>query len=144
VTSGGSGNCTFGGTTYFQPVGEILSVYGLTLVTDDDDPPPPPPPPDACDSYPNVFTGSLSGTGDYEYEPNGSYVYWGQSGTHEGCLSGQANADFDLYLQRWTGSGWSTVVSSTGSTSSETLTYNGTPATTGTPRTRSADLAATR
>jgi streptogrisin C len=33
VTSGGSGNCTSGGTTYFQPVTEILSVTGLTLVT---------------------------------------------------------------------------------------------------------------
>ena len=32
VTSGGSGNCTSGGTTYFQPVNEILSAYGLTLV----------------------------------------------------------------------------------------------------------------
>lgn len=33
VLSGGSGNCTTGGTTFFQPVNEILSVYGLTLVT---------------------------------------------------------------------------------------------------------------
>ncbi|MEQ4721956.1 S1 family peptidase [Nonomuraea sp. B19D2] len=33
VTSGGSGNCTVGGTTYHQPVNEILSVYGLTLRT---------------------------------------------------------------------------------------------------------------
>ncbi|KAG8623184.1 hypothetical protein KVT40_008160 [Elsinoe batatas] len=32
VTSGGSGNCQTGGTTYFQPVNEILSTYGLTLV----------------------------------------------------------------------------------------------------------------
>ena len=32
VTSGGSGNCASGGTTYFQPVNEILSAYGLTLV----------------------------------------------------------------------------------------------------------------
>ncbi|PNS20542.1 hypothetical protein CAC42_5992 [Sphaceloma murrayae] len=32
VTSGGSGNCQVGGTTYFQPVNEILSTYGLTLV----------------------------------------------------------------------------------------------------------------
>jgi streptogrisin C len=31
VTSGGSGNCSSGGTTYFQPIGEILSVYGLSL-----------------------------------------------------------------------------------------------------------------
>lgn len=33
VTSGGSGDCSSGGTTYFQPVNEILSTYGLTLVT---------------------------------------------------------------------------------------------------------------
>ncbi|MFI7463793.1 carbohydrate-binding protein [Nonomuraea sp. NPDC049646] len=33
VTSGGSGNCSSGGTTYFQPVNEILSAYGLTLAT---------------------------------------------------------------------------------------------------------------
>ncbi|MFI6888486.1 S1 family peptidase [Streptosporangium canum] len=31
TTSGGSGNCTSGGTTYHQPVNEPLSVYGLTL-----------------------------------------------------------------------------------------------------------------
>jgi len=31
VTSGGSGNCNSGGVTYFQPVNEILSAYGLTL-----------------------------------------------------------------------------------------------------------------
>ena len=33
VTSGGSGDCTSGGTTFFQPVNPILSAYGLTLVT---------------------------------------------------------------------------------------------------------------
>ena len=32
VTSGGSGNCSSGGTTYFQPVNEILQAYGLSLV----------------------------------------------------------------------------------------------------------------
>jgi streptogrisin C len=32
VTSGGSGNCTVGGTTFFQPVNPILSFYGLSLV----------------------------------------------------------------------------------------------------------------
>ena len=32
VLSGGSGNCSTGGTTFFQPLTEILSVYGLTLV----------------------------------------------------------------------------------------------------------------
>ncbi|MCH7231036.1 S1 family peptidase [Glycomyces sp. L485] len=33
MTSGGSGNCTWGGTTYFQPIGPALSAWNLTLVT---------------------------------------------------------------------------------------------------------------
>ncbi|HVK24479.1 MAG TPA: S1 family peptidase [Actinokineospora sp.] len=33
MTSGGSGNCSSGGTTFFQPVREAMSVYGLTLYT---------------------------------------------------------------------------------------------------------------
>ena len=31
LTSGGSGNCTTGGVTYFQPVTEALSVYGVSV-----------------------------------------------------------------------------------------------------------------
>ncbi|MFJ6572852.1 S1 family peptidase [Streptomyces sp. NPDC091292] len=31
LTSGGSGNCTSGGTTFFQPVTEALNAYGLTI-----------------------------------------------------------------------------------------------------------------
>jgi streptogrisin D len=31
LTSGGSGNCSSGGTTYFQPVTEALSVYGVSV-----------------------------------------------------------------------------------------------------------------
>ncbi|NRQ40719.1 S1 family peptidase [Nonomuraea sp. NN258] len=33
MTSGGTGNCASGGSTYFQPVTEALSAFGLTLVT---------------------------------------------------------------------------------------------------------------
>ncbi|MCX5402233.1 alpha-lytic protease prodomain-containing protein [Streptomyces sp. NBC_00102] len=33
VTSGGWGNCTSGGETWYQPINEILSHYGLTLTT---------------------------------------------------------------------------------------------------------------
>lgn len=33
VTSGGSGDCSSGGETFFQPVNEILQTFGLTLVT---------------------------------------------------------------------------------------------------------------
>jgi streptogrisin B len=31
ITSGGSGNCTTGGTTFYQPVPEALSAYGVTI-----------------------------------------------------------------------------------------------------------------
>nr|MBA3310838.1 S1 family peptidase [Nocardioidaceae bacterium] len=31
LTSGGSGNCSSGGTTYFQPVKEALSAYGVSV-----------------------------------------------------------------------------------------------------------------
>jgi streptogrisin D len=31
LTSGGSGNCSSGGTTYFQPVTEALNVYGVSV-----------------------------------------------------------------------------------------------------------------
>lgn len=33
VTSGGSGDCTSGGTTFYQPVNPILADFGLTLTT---------------------------------------------------------------------------------------------------------------
>lgn len=32
LTSGGSGDCSSGGTTYFQPVTEALSVYGVEII----------------------------------------------------------------------------------------------------------------
>ncbi|MGH3369776.1 MAG: S1 family peptidase, partial [Nocardioidaceae bacterium] len=31
LTSGGSGNCTTGGTTFFQPVKEVLSRYSVSV-----------------------------------------------------------------------------------------------------------------
>ncbi len=31
LTSGGSGNCSSGGTTFFQPVTEALGVYGVSV-----------------------------------------------------------------------------------------------------------------
>lgn len=34
VTSGGSGNCQSGGTTFFQPINPILSQYGVGLITE--------------------------------------------------------------------------------------------------------------
>ncbi|WP_131735829.1 carbohydrate-binding protein [Actinomadura roseirufa] len=43
TTSGGDGDCSRGGTTFFQPVNEPLSVYGLTLYTGNSNPPDDPP-----------------------------------------------------------------------------------------------------
>jgi hypothetical protein len=74
-----------------------------------------------CDHY----TGNLSGTGDVEFEPNGTYYFSG-SGTHRGWLAGPSGTDFDLRLQKWNGSSWVTVASSLSSSSTESITYNGT------------------
>ncbi|MCT9928912.1 S1 family peptidase [Planotetraspora sp. A-T 1434] len=120
VTSGGSGNCTSGGTTYFQPVNEILSVYGLTLVTSGGNPPP-----TGCSGYQQTFSGSLT-SGASAYQPNGSYYQSTVSGTHSGCLDGPDSVDFDLYLQKWNGSTWVNVASGTSSGPDETVTYSGT------------------
>ena len=80
---------------------------------------------DPCTSC-TPYTGSLSGPGDSDYHPNGTYYYSGVSGTHRGWLRGPSNADFDLYLQKWNGFYWSTVARSEGSTSEEQIAYSGT------------------
>ncbi len=87
--------------------------------------PPPPPPPSGC-SLAESYNGSLSGTGDYDYHPNGTYFYTSRSGTHRGCLRGPSGADFDLYLYKWNGFSWSIVARSESSSSSEDITYSGT------------------
>ena len=82
-------------------------------------------PPAAC-SGGTLYTGSLTFTGDFDYHPNGSYYYSGVSGTHKGCLVGPTSgADFDLYLQKWTGSSWVIVASAESVTSNETISYFG-------------------
>ncbi|MER7716788.1 alpha-lytic protease prodomain-containing protein [Streptomyces flaveolus] len=45
VTSGGSGNCSSGGETFFQPINPLLTNYGLTLKTSGDGGGPEEPPP---------------------------------------------------------------------------------------------------
>ncbi|MBT8143129.1 MAG: S8 family serine peptidase, partial [Gammaproteobacteria bacterium] len=84
----------------------------------------PPPPPAGCPTGYDSYNGTLTGSGDYEYQPNGTYYYSG-SGTHSGELSGAAGTDFDLYLWKWNGNSWSTVASSLSSSSEESITYSG-------------------
>ena len=71
------------------------------------------------------YTGTLSGTGDSDVHPGGSYYYSAASGTHRGWLQGPAGADFDLYLQKWNGFWWSTVARSESLTSVEQIAYTG-------------------
>ncbi len=72
------------------------------------------------------YTGSLSGSGDSDIHPNGTYYNSAVSGVHEGWLTGPAGTDFDLRLYRWNGSSWVQVATSLGSTSTEHIAYNGT------------------
>ncbi|MEO3812968.1 S1 family peptidase [Sphaerisporangium sp. B11E5] len=120
MTSGGSGNCTTGGTTYFQPVNEPLSVYGLTLTTTTSTPPP-----TGCSGYQQTRSGSLT-SGASVYQPDNSSYTTTASGTHRGCLDGPNGVDFDLYLQKWSGSSWVTVAQGITSAPDEAITYSGT------------------
>ncbi|PRX43450.1 streptogrisin C [Prauserella shujinwangii] len=123
VTSGGSGNCRSGGTTYFQPVNEILQAYGLSLLTSGGGGGNPPG--DACEGAESTYRGSLS-SGNVAYQPDGSYYQATASGTHSGCLAGPSGTDFDLYLQKWNGSAWATVASGTTPSNNEQVSYSGT------------------
>ncbi|HEY0005341.1 MAG TPA: S8 family peptidase [Pyrinomonadaceae bacterium] len=74
-----------------------------------------------------LYTGSLTGTGSYQYQPNGTYYYSSVSGVHKGWLRGPASgADFDLYLQKWNGSTWVIVARGESATSNEDVSYTGT------------------
>ncbi|WP_315099073.1 S1 family peptidase [uncultured Cellulomonas sp.] len=126
VTSGGSGNCSSGGTTYFQPVNEILSAYGLTLTTGGGGTTPPPT--TACSGYAASYQGTLS-SGSAVAQPSGGSVSVTRSGTFRLCLAGPTGADFDLYLQKRSGTAWSTVARGTTASNNEAFTYTGTAGT---------------
>ncbi len=74
-------------------------------------------------------SGSLSGTGANSYQPSSTGYVSSVSGAHTATLSGPAGTDFDLYLQKLSGSTWTQVASSLGSTSTESINYNGTAGT---------------
>ncbi len=88
-------------------------------------PPPPPPPPSGCDDLEDVFTGSLSGSGDSDVHPDGTYFY-APAGRHRGCLDGPAGVDFDIYLYRWVGWYWRVVAQGITPAPDEDVTYDGT------------------
>ena len=77
-----------------------------------------------CETY----TGNLSGNGDEDILPNTS-GFSSSGGTFSASLSGPANADFDIYLQKYSQgflfSSWQNVASATNNGSDETINYSG-------------------
>ena len=144
VTSGGSGNCTVGGETFFQPLNEILTEHNLTLVTTEnaDDEPPAGDGGGAgaeeggaedgggadaqtvdCAALPVSRNGALSRAGNAQAQPNGG-AFRAAAGEQVACLNAPAGVDFDLFLQRLGQDGFSTVAKATGSGDKQ-LTFEG-------------------
>ena len=76
----------------------------------------------ACTSV----SGTLSGTGANYYSTQYTSSV---SGSHTGKLTGPTGTDFDLYLQKLSGTTWSAVAAGESSTSTENVTYSGTSGT---------------
>ncbi|MFC4145409.1 S1 family peptidase [Micromonospora mangrovi] len=123
VTSGGSGDCTQGGVTFFQPVTEILQRNNLTLVTANGpaapaEPPATAPPATTAPSTPPVgdpgeCTGQVSRTGQVaagraQNQPDGRW-FRADAGTQEACLEAPDGVLAALELQRFTAAGFRTV-----------------------------------
>ncbi|MEU8241604.1 S1 family peptidase [Actinoplanes missouriensis] len=132
VTSGGSGDCTAGGETFFQPLNEILATNNLTLVTSGEgggaaEPPATEPPAagtNACDALPVQREGSIARAGAAQVQPDGG-AYRARAGTHTACLAAPDGADFDLVLQRQNSRGQFRTVARADGDGDKTLTFEG-------------------
>jgi streptogrisin C len=131
VTSGGSGDCTVGGTTFFQPVNEILQATGQTLVTSGGNQPPPedpgdptPPPAVNCAGHEVSASGSIpagrSGT---------TRSFRANAGTHTVCIQRPSGANFEVALQQLTNRGWVTRKAIAGTAAVQSMTFDGTAGT---------------
>jgi streptogrisin C len=140
VVSGGSGDCTVGGETFFQPINEILQANGLTLVTSAASggasgtptatptaaPTTAPPAGNACNlQNGSNHRGSLQRAGAVQVQPNGGFFRTAAAGTNAACLRGPDNTNFDLFLQQFNGRRWQTVARAATASSSEQLTFSG-------------------
>ena len=76
-------------------------------------------------ALPEAYTGTLTGTGGSQIQPNGTYYYSSVPGTHRGCVVGPSGSNFDLVLLRWNGSSWVVVASGVTTTPDQTVTYAG-------------------
>jgi len=128
VTSGGSGDCTVGGETFFQPVNEILAANNLTLLTTGGDdgageaaaPPAAAAPTDAppADDANGCAAETVHRQGDLRsgtaQATPGNGAFRASAGRQTACLDAPDGADFDLFLQRLTSHGFRTVAKATG------------------------------
>ena len=67
-----------------------------------------------------AYAGALGWSGDYDYQPNGSYFY-SHSGENHAWLEGPEGTDFDLRLYRWNGFSWILSANSLSWTSEEEI-----------------------
>jgi serine protease len=73
------------------------------------------------------YTGSLASRASAAVPSTSGFA--AAAGLHSGRLTGPSAADFDLYLQRLSGSSWVAAASAEGTTSTESIDFNGTAAT---------------
>ena len=85
----------------------------------------PPPPTSACPTGYTAYTATFTATGQSLYAPNSSGAKPARNGTYAATMTGPSGTDFDLYLQRRSGTSgtWTQVAASEGSTSSESISY---------------------
>ncbi|GID25850.1 S1 family peptidase [Paractinoplanes brasiliensis] len=128
MTSGGSGDCTVGGETFFQPLNEILAAEDLTLVTSGGgnngggEAEPPAESATACDGQAAQRTGNLRAR-TAQAQPDGA-AFRSNAGVQTACLTAADGADFDLFLQRLTNRGFRTVAGDTGA-GDKSISFNG-------------------
>ncbi len=72
-----------------------------------------------------TYTGRLSGSGDYAYQPNDNY-YYASRGNEAGLLYGPGGTNFQLYLYQWNPwFGWVNVAAGTGGGTDQSVSYDG-------------------
>ncbi len=86
----------------------------------------PTPTPSTSPAIPGCRTVRIRGTLSDRSPVAADRSYTARRGTHRGCLSGPAKADFDLYLVRWSGKRWVRVAGGYTLGSSESVSYTGT------------------
>ena len=120
--NGNNETCSFANPqsgTWYVMIRGFQAYAGVTLQASYQEPPTAP-----CTNC-TQYSGSLSGTGQTQQQPNGTW-YQSGAGIHRGWLEGPANANFDLELYRWNGSRWVLVARANSANSSEFIQYNGT------------------